>query len=271
MKQPKFEPACVAQQECLRISSTAAAAATVALVHEAGIELQINGNRLLKTQCMARDLEQMAVGFMTCEGLLQSRSELSEVRVDCGAGIVNVIADIPAERLQKAGAATRLASGGSKTGVIDFMQEQVAGGFTIASPKTIDAARVLRLGNEFNGFAGLYRDTKFVHSAALSDGQDILCHAEDVGRHNAVDKVVGFGFLHDMDFGQTVLLCSGRFSLEMVSKAARMQIPIYVSPAAPSVEAVQLAERLGMCLCGRVQQDSANIYSASWRIRATAV
>ena len=216
---------------------------------------------------MAHDLEQMAVGFMVCEGLLRLRSELKEVRADAGAGTVNVIADIPPERLQNAAPPTRLASGGGKTGVIDFMQAQVAEGFRITSDKTIDAERVLRLGNEFNGFAGLYRDTKFVHSAALSDGADILCHAEDVGRHNAVDKVIGFGFMHAVDFQQTILLCSGRFSLEMVSKAARMQIPIYVSPAAPSVEAVQLAERIGMCLCGRVQQDGANIYSAAWRIR----
>jgi len=267
MKKQRDDSACVARRQCLRISPTGAAAAEVTMIHEAGIELQINGQRLLRTQCMAHDLEQMAVGFMVCEGLLHLRSELKEVRADTGAGMVNVIADIPSERLQKAAAPARLASGGSKTGVIDFMQDEVAGGFRITSEKIIDADRVLRLGNEFNSFAGLYRDTKFVHSAALSDGAGILYHAEDVGRHNAVDKVIGFGFLHKIDFQQIILLCSGRFSLEMVSKAARMQIPIYVSPAAPSVEAVRLAERIGMCLCGRVRQDNAKVYSAAWRIR----
>ncbi len=165
-----------------------------------------------------------------------------------------------------AGANTRLASGGSKTGVIDLMQEKVTSGFHIASKKTIDAEHVIDLGNEFNAYAGLYRDSRFVHSAALSDGRVILCHCEDVGRHNAVDKVLGYGFMEGLRFGSLVLLCSGRFSLEMVSKVACVGIPIYISPAAPSVEAVEFAERIGMSLCGRVKKESANIYSASWRI-----
>jgi FdhD protein len=89
---------------------------------------------------------------------------------------------------------------------------------------------------------------------------------QDVGRHNAVDKVLGHGFMEGLQFGDLVLLCSGRFSLEMVSKVACVGVPIYISPAAPSVEAVELAEHIGMALCGRVKKESANIYSSPWRI-----
>lgn len=266
MKKRTADTACFEKYDCLHLSSQGSSTQTVTMIHEASVELRINGQWLIRTQCMAGEVEQMAVGFMVCEGLLQQHAEIKGVEADLAAGTVNVTADIPEERLQGVGANTRLASGGSKTGVIDLMQEKVKAGFRIASKKTIDAGCVVALGNAFNGFEGLYRESKFVHSAALSDGEKILCHSEDVGRHNAVDKVLGYGFLHDIDFSQTLLLCSGRFSLEMVSKAARMCIPIYVSPAAPSVEAVQLAEHIGMTLCGRVRADGAFVYSNAWRI-----
>jgi len=148
------------------------------------------------------------------------------------------------------------------------MQGRAAAGYRIQSPLVVPSARVIAIGETFNRFGGLYRETRFVHSAALSDGETLLYHAEDVGRHNAVDKAVGHGFLHGIDFQNCILLCSGRFSLEMVSKAARMQIPVYISPAAPSVEAVALADRIGMCLVGRVRAEDALVYSAVWRISA---
>ena len=122
------------------ISATASPSpAAVTMIHETPVELRINGHRLIRTQCMAHEIEQMAVGFMVCEGLLKKRSELKQVEADAAAGVVNVVADIPRERITLAGAHTRLASGGSKTGVIDLVQEKVAGGFSIASKKTIDA------------------------------------------------------------------------------------------------------------------------------------
>jgi FdhD protein len=257
---------CVEKRHCLHIGRGAQSHATVTMIHEKPLELRVNGHRLIRTQCMAHDLEQMAVGFLVCEGILRKRAELQRVEADLGAGIVDVIGKIPRERIAAAGAHTRLASGGSKTGVIDLMQEKVASGFRIASKKSIDAEHVIDLGNEFNNYAGLYRDSRFVHSAALSDGKTIWCHCEDVGRHNAVDKVLGHGFMEGLQFSDLVLLCSGRFSLEMVSKVACVGVPIYISPAAPSVEAVELAERIGMALCGRVKRDSANIYSSPWRI-----
>ncbi len=269
MKKISITTGCIKKIPCLHISKGKPSPSTVTMIHETPVELRINGHSFIRTQCMAHEVEQMAVGFMVCEGLLQKRSELKRVEADLAAGVVNVVAEIPHARLQEAGAHIRLASGGSKTGVIDLMQEKVKNGFIISSKKTIDAEHLISLGNEFNNFAGLYRDSRFVHSAALSNGITIIRHCEDVGRHNAVDKVLGYGFMEGLRFDELVLLCSGRFSLEMVSKVACVGIPIYVSPAAPSVEAVELAERINMTLCGRVKKDSANIYSASWRIEST--
>ena len=262
------EVPCLAIRPCLHISTEGGTTDQEAmLVHEASIELYLNDRLIMKNQCMARDLDKMAVGFFVCEGLIQHREELLKVKVDTDGARVEVHANLPPERLQGTPLLPRLASGGSKTGVIDFIKRRVAEGFRISSDTSISAAAAVQLGSTFNHHQGLYRETKFVHSAALSDGVRILYHAEDVGRHNAVDKVVGFGFLSGIDFSRTMLLCSGRFSLEMVSKAARVGIPIYISPAAPSIEAVELADQIGMCLVGRVRENGALVYSAQDRVK----
>jgi len=266
MKEKTAEAACVSTKKCIAVTGSGAASRTVSVIHETAIELVLNGRSMMRTQCMARDLDLMAIGFMVCEGLVQNLSELKQVAVDPAAGRVSVEADIPDERLEKHASAWRLASGGGKTGVIDLVQNMADTGHTLPSPLKLDRRQVLSLGADFNSFEGLYRETRFVHSAALSTGQGFLCHSEDLGRHNAVDKVIGYGFRNGIHFGSSVLLCSGRFSLEMVSKAARVGIPVHISPAAPSAEAVLLAERIGMTLCGRVTADRANMYSGAWRI-----
>jgi FdhD protein len=74
--------------------------------------------------------------------------------------------------------------------------------------------------------------------------------------------------MQQSDFSRTVLLCSGRFSVEMVIKAAAAGIPIYCAPAAASIEAMELAQQLDMSLCGRLSSDSVTVYSAPWRITA---
>ncbi len=267
MNETDFDPVCAKKGSCLHITKDKTVSCSFTMIHEASIEIQLNDKPLIRTQCMPNSLEQMAVGFMLCEGLLLKRSELNRVETDMGSGVINVIADIPVKRITDLNAHIRLASGGSKTGVIDIIQEKVRNGFLIPSRKTVSSELLIELGNRFNNFAGLYHESRFVHSAALSDGFDILCHFEDVGRHNAVDKALGCGFINKMDFGNLILLCSGRFSLEMVSKVAGVQIPIYISPAAPSIEAVELAESIEMTLCGRIRNDSANVYSASWRVK----
>lgn len=266
MKKTNISPECAKKGSCLYITSDKIDPHTVTMVHEASIEIRLNSAPVIRTQCMADQLEQMAVGFMLCEGLLLKRSELKEVETDLIAGVINVIAEIPGSRLTDLSSHVRLASGGSKTGVIDLMQKKVKNGFVIKSKKTISANTLIELGNRFNSAEGLYRESRFVHSAGLSDGAGILCHCEDVGRHNAVDKALGHGFINEMDFSNLILLCSGRFSLEMVAKVAGVGIPVYISPAAPSAEAVDLAETIGMTLCGRVRKNAAHVYSAYRRV-----
>lgn len=96
-----------------------------------------------------------------------------------------------------------------------------------------------------------YRRTGGVHCAALGNGDGILHQSEDIGRHNAVDKVVGWGFLRDIPLNRLQLLTTGRVSSDMVAKAARAGIPVVISLSIPTSLAVEIAHRTGITLIGR--------------------
>jgi FdhD protein len=108
-----------------------------------------------------------------------------------------------------------------------------------------------------------YRASRGIHGAALSDGERLLVLAEDVGRHNAVDKVMGEALLRGISTAERILLSTGRISSEMLLKAARMGVPLVASRTSPTEMAVALAEQLGITVAGYVRADSMNVYAGS--------
>ena len=236
------------------------------LIYETPLEIFVNGVSIVRTQCLSKDLEEMSIGFAFCEGFLQKKSDLKGLNLDLNSGKIELEVDMSLDKLASFKRHERVAAGGGRTALISRSGSVIRTLLEISSKLTLDVKQLLKLGNEFNDFAGLYRDSKFVHSAALANTNKIIKHFEDVGRHNALDKAIGYAFQNGLDFDNLILLCSGRFSLEMVTKAACLGVPVYVSPAAASVDAVNLAESIGMTLCGRVMPEAANIYSAAWRI-----
>ena len=113
----------------------------------------------------------------------------------------------------------------------------------------------------------LSRDSAGVHSAALSDGTDILFFSEDIGRHNAVDKLIGKAFLKGVPIENKILFTSGRVTSEIVTKAGRNRFPILISRAAASCMAISYAEDMGITLVGFARGDRMNIYTWPNRIR----
>jgi FdhD protein len=106
-----------------------------------------------------------------------------------------------------------------------------------------------------------YRASRGIHGAALTDGETLLVVAEDVGRHNAVDKVKGEALLRGIPTADRILLSTGRVSSEMLLKAARMGVPLVASRTSPTEMAVGLAEQLGITVVGYLRQDSLNLYA----------
>jgi FdhD protein len=115
----------------------------------------------------------------------------------------------------------------------------------------LDTARLRALFKEMFGQGERYKETGGVHAAALTDGATLLYHAEDIGRHNAVDKVIGAAILDGCAPRDLILLVTGRISGELAFKAARAQIGLVATPSVPSTIAVDIARAAGMVLLGR--------------------
>jgi len=105
-----------------------------------------------------------------------------------------------------------------------------------------------------------------MHCAALSDGREILALSEDVGRHNAVDKVLGKGILKEVNFRSTMLMTTGRISTDMILKAANVACPFVVSRSIPTTSALELANNLGITVIGRINSSNPIVYMYEERI-----
>ena len=116
--------------------------------------------------------------------------------------------------------------------------------------------------------ATLYARSRGVHTAALSDGEQIIVLAEDVGRHNTIDKVRGACLIEQIDPRDKILLCTGRISSEMINKAARMGCPIVASRTSPTSMSVQLAREWNITLAGYVRRDQMKVYAHAGKIES---
>jgi FdhD protein len=111
-----------------------------------------------------------------------------------------------------------------------------------------------------------YRETGGVHSAALAEKDNILIVREDIGRHNTVDKILGYAMLNSINLSDKVILISGRISSEIVLKTIKTKIPMIVSRSAPTDQAVEHARDSNITLIGFVRGQRMNVYSGLGRI-----
>jgi len=136
----------------------------------------------------------------------------------------------------------------------------------ITSQFSVSAAQVLALVRQFQLKSQIFKATGGVHSAALCDQRDILAFSEDIGRHNAIDKILGRCILDNLPTANRIIITSGRISSEIVLKVTRMDIPILVSRSAPTDLGVRLSSDLGLTLVGFARGDKMNVYTECWRI-----
>lgn len=226
---------------------------------EARVILYVNGRPLVNLMCTPTRLEALAVGFLYNEGLIEGIDEVAEVR-PCGDGrsldvwLKHAIS-LPDRRVITTGCA-----GGATF-------EDIANAHhPIKSDLRVTPRQVTGLLNALAESSRIYRRTGGIHAAALGDGERLVCVAEDVGRHNALDKVAGACLRHGQPTRDGILLTSGRISSEMVSKAARMGAPIVISRTSPTSLSVQLAREWGVTLIGYIRRRSFRVYAGEERV-----
>ncbi len=232
------------------------------VVRAALVELTLNGRSLVRLYCLPDKLEDLALGFLAGEGIVTAARDLSRIDIDeSGARIkceAQVNIDALVAFLEKA-VVTSSCGGGLSRG--EEASLEAVKSETIFAPEVISA----RMG-QFQKQSSLFRLTGGVHSAAATDASRLLLFAEDISRHNALDKVVGACLRQGLDVAELLFLSSGRITVDMVMKLARVGVPLVVSRSAPTDRALALADRLGMCVVGFARARHMNIYTAPWRL-----
>jgi len=231
------------------------------IVKELPLTILLNGEELVTTLCSPAALDCLAVGTLAAEGIIDSREEIKELAVDAAAGLVRV----KTEKEKKTGCGQSfkplVASGGGK-----------GGGSTPPNIEKIEtrlivaAAEIAALVEAFLKRSDAYRQTGGVHSAALCDNKKIIIFHDDIGRHNAIDKVFGECMLKGIDIAGRFIITSGRISSEILLKVARRGVPILISKSPPTNLGVALAEKLGVTIVRFMRGSGINVYSHDWRI-----
>lgn len=216
-------------------------------------------------------LKELAVGYLFVEGFISSISDIKDIFVNDKAFFARVETKgkIATDQLQK----SRVITSGCGRNISFYNAEDFKNCPPVESDLTVGTELVLSLMKEFQNRSEVFKETGGVHSAALCEGDKIISFAEDIGRHNAVDKIVGGLILKKEDpclagrqAKNKFLLLSGRISSEMLLKAARIGIPIIVSRSAPTDMAVRLAKQLKVTLVGFARGSRMNVYSEKGRI-----
>jgi FdhD protein len=228
---------------------------------EAPVSLTVNGQVWLTFMCTPVNLEAMAVGFLYNEGILESMGEVEDVRV-CEHGD-NV--DVWLNRSVEQPTSWRRTSGctGGVTAVDALARLDVS--FDGERPKFPPEA-IGHLVEKLFEAQELYRETGGVHTSALSDGERIVFVAEDIGRHNTLDKIAGLCLMNDTWPETRILITTGRISSEMLQKAARLSAPILISRTSPSSLSIEMAERYGITLIGYARTNRFNVYTNPRRV-----
>ena len=235
------------------------------IVQEVPLTITLNGKELITLLTTGDANRELAVGFLLSEGFLQNKEDLKSIRVDDEAGTVEIELAGELDLTEKLWGKRAVTSGCGKGAtfyhVLDSLHAK-----PVSSELTVAPARVYELMKELNRLSDLYRETGGVHNSALADEEKILVFRDDIGRHNAVDKIRGACFLEDISFGNKLLVTTGRMSSEIVVKVAKMGVPILISRSAPTSLALDLAERIGLTLIGYVRGEKMTVYTGKERI-----
>ncbi|NLL21648.1 MAG: formate dehydrogenase accessory sulfurtransferase FdhD [Firmicutes bacterium] len=254
-----------AEVEIVRVRNLEKNKETDRVVLETPLTIFLNDHEFITLLCSPDNLDCLAVGFLRSEGLIERAADIEKIDVDVEKGFVYLKTAAKDDLINKLYGKRMITSGCGKGSLffnaLDSLQSK-----RIESPLQVKAEEILKLVGAVQDKALLFKSTGGVHSAALAERDQILFYSEDIGRHNAVDKIVGECILKDISLEDKILLTSGRISSEIVIKGAKLGLPLIVSRSAPTSLAVELARETGITLVGFARGKRLNIYSHSVRI-----
>lgn len=235
------------------------------IIKEYPLTIFLNGDEFVTLLCSPKGLEYLVVGFLISEGIIKKKEDIEKLHIDDEKGHAFVDLrnkDLFTDKLF----GKRTVTTGCGKGTVFYNVLDSLGTKRIESGFKIDAEKILDLSSKLNERSFLFRETGGVHSCALCDSNGILLFHEDVGRHNALDKIIGEALLSNIDLSDKILISSGRISSEMIIKTTKSNIPILVSRSAPTDLSVNIAKQFNVTLIGFARGRRMNIYNGEDRL-----
>jgi FdhD protein len=231
------------------------------VIEEGFVSIFVNGAELATVMSSPREQDRLALGFLCNEGIINSMDEVRAIHV-CPSG---ACVDVWLRRSDFVRPTRLILTSGCGGGVtFDDLTKAIE---LLNSDRSITPEKILALMNSMQQRGSLYARARGVHTSALSDGENLLVIAEDVGRHNTIDKLRGACLIEKIDPLGTILLSTGRISSEMINKAARMGCPIVASRTSPTSMSVKLAREWNITLIGYLRRDSMKVYAHAERLK----
>ena len=230
------------------------------VIAETPVTLSVNGHLWLTFMCTPTDLEALAVGFLFNEGVIKSTEELELVKVCPTGENVDIWLKGSVEQPQE-WRRTSGCTGGATAVPLDKVHPEIKDGLLLDPPMVQSLVKIL------GDAQVLYREVGGVHTSILTDGEGVVISAEDVGRHNSLDKIAGRCLLDNIQLGRKILVTTGRISSEMIQKAARIGAAVVISRTSASSLSVNLAEKWGITLIGYARHEQFIIYTHPERVK----
>jgi FdhD protein len=241
---------------CVRVDGNVSETATHEVVEEIPFALFINGRHAMTAMMSPVNMEDFVTGYLFTEQIIKAAEEIESIRIE-----KNRISVITKNLFKVLGPKKTILSGcgGSSSFIDPAKLPKITSDFVISAEK-IHGWIKTALDSE------LHRTTGGIHVVALLDADKILSVSEDIGRHNALDRVIGYGLRTGIDFSKTLVISSGRISSEMVRKCLIANIPVIISRSATTTLAAEIADKAGLTVIGFARGGKLNIYTHAERV-----
>jgi FdhD protein len=258
---------------CFRVHDGAVIPRDAAIAAEVPVALAYNGVSHVVMMATPSDLADFALGFSVSEGILADASELLDLKIEEGETGIRIGMTIAPERFAGLKERRRNMTGRTGCGLcgVDDLTQVARPLPRVGTGVTVDVGAIHRALSALPARQPANMETGAVHAAAWATPTgEIAFVREDVGRHNALDKLIGATERGQIDPEAGFAVITSRCSFEMVQKAATIRIPILVAISAPTTMALRIAERTGITLVALARSDSITVYANPGRIRGLA-
>jgi len=252
------------EREVLRIVSGEKEVIKDSITDEAFLTIHVNNRELVTLSCTPEKLKELTVGFLYSSGLIRFLDDIENVTVNT-KDLVSIV-ELKNKNFDGEVIFKKFYSSGCGRGTVFFNVLDYIRGKAVTSDVRISARKVEELMKVFERRSTAFRRTGGVHSAALSDGEQLRVFCEDIGRHNAIDKIIGEALYRDVSMPEMIVMTSGRISSDVIHKVQKTGSPIIVSRSAPTSAAIEFAEKCNLTLVGFARGKKMNVYTSMERI-----